>query len=167
METVAIFYEIQGDTDGPPNVSFLSVPHGTEVLLIDLISYWLQEDPDASICYSFYTVSQNKLLLLDSPTSVLPIADQMTRLVLVPSSAPPVVPLTGSKGQGPVENDRSNSTYPIASRTLPKYDAADQHRDPLVESSSRAPPTLRDDFDWTGGSNSKFGTISSFQLFIP
>ena len=101
METVAVFYKVfsqgQGyDQDGVEqkyNVSFLSVPQGREVLLLDLIQLWIQGGVNR-ICYSFFAVDENgRHLALLSPLSLLPVVDQSVHLHLEPSTAPPVTPV--------------------------------------------------------------------------
>ena len=89
METIAVFYKIEGDTDSKYNTSFLSVPLDREVLLLDLLQLWMKEGEDR-ICFTFYAESYNgrKTPLL-SPVSVLPVVDQTVHLYLTPSSAPP------------------------------------------------------------------------------
>ena len=70
----------------------LNVLRGREVYLVDALLHFIQSATLPSLCYEFYGLVGETPLLLESPSSILPITnDSQLELVLIPSRHPPIV----------------------------------------------------------------------------
>ena len=90
--SVAILYKLIGDENF--NCSLLPCAFEKEVWLMDILSFWIVNRLD--ICFLFYAQvgpSEKDLIELKSASSIVPVTDGFVKLLLVPSSAPPVTPV--------------------------------------------------------------------------
>lgn len=92
--SVLILYEISGE----PKSAYLNalemvhVDAKKEVFLVDVLEFMMNRLPSVGYKYAFYAVVRNRLVWLDSPTSLVPVCpDGIIRLVLKPTAHPPVI----------------------------------------------------------------------------
>lgn len=92
MENILVSYRLKGDTDGIANACLLKVSKDKEVYLIDIMKQFLANN--VGICYLYWVKVNSDFILLQSPSSVVPVEDRRVFLYLEPSGAPPMVSLS-------------------------------------------------------------------------
>jgi hypothetical protein len=104
-ERVAVLYRIiedwegvnAGGRDGGSNCIFVFVAKGREVLLLDLLqTAAMMKLTRNDKYYSFYAVVNGGYQSLPSAACALPILNGITEIILVPSTAPCIVPINQS-----------------------------------------------------------------------
>lgn len=94
MESILVSYRFKSDTDGHANACILKVAKDREVYLVDIMKHFLNLNIGISYFYYVKIQSNNSdydYILLQSPSSLVPVEDRCINLYLEPSASPPIV----------------------------------------------------------------------------
>ena len=95
MESLTVLYQVSDEfsSDGFPNAFTLLVQKDKEVFLLDILQY-LKTYTQLGINFLFKAdCKEAGYLLLESPSSIVPVFDQEVSLLLIPCGACPIVPV--------------------------------------------------------------------------
>ena len=90
MESILVTYRLKNETDGIANACLLKVSKDREVYLIDIMKQFLTNNIGISFVY-WIQITNSDYVLLQSPSSIVPVENRCISLFLEPSGSPPMV----------------------------------------------------------------------------